>query len=294
MSASFRHRCFRGVLVAGLSLFASQALADDTAKVCSTAYEGAQEARKQAQLVSARDKLLVCSQDQCPKFIRQDCASWLEDVKRSIPSFVIVAKDEHGTDVMDFKATLDGKALEGSLSLAIEVDPGKHQLVLTAAGLEPIETEIVLREGEHRRMVELTFKLSTAATAPAESPVEATQQIPEDEAGSGSVLPYVLGGVGVLGVAGFVYFGLSGKAQRSDLESSCKPNCTQSQIDEVDQKFLLADVSLGIGVVSLGIAAYLFLNGGDSSAAPGDQAKRPALDLVALPGGAFAGYSGRF
>ncbi|MGE3676211.1 MAG: hypothetical protein AB7K71_41460 [Polyangiaceae bacterium] len=44
-----------------------------------------------------------------------------------------------------------------------------------------------------------------------------------------------------------MYFGLSGKAQRSDLESSCKPNCTQSQIDEVDQKFLFADVSLGIG-----------------------------------------------
>lgn len=266
---------------------------DDTAKVCSTAYEGAQEARKKAELISARDRLLVCSQDQCPKFIRQDCVGWLEEVRRSIPSFVIVAKDAHGNDVMDFKATLDGKPLEGSLSLAIDVDPGKHRLVLEAAGSEPIEHDIVLREGEHRRMVEVTFQPLAAAPEPA-SP--AVAEIPEDTSPGGSVVPYALGGVGVLGLAGFAYFGLSGKDQRSDLESSCKPNCSQDQIDEVDQKFLFADISLGIGVVSLGVAAYLLLSEGSTSAAPGDSARAPRSPwlVTAAPGGGFAGYRGRF
>ena len=283
---------FRAVVAAGVSLLSASASAqEDAAKTCGQAYEGAQEARKQAQLMTARDRLLVCSQDQCPKFIRKDCSGWLEEVRRSIPSFVIVAKDADGKDVMDFEAKLDGEPLEGSLSLAVEVDPGTHQLELTRAGSDPVHEELVLREGEHRRMVEVIFRAAEAAPAPR----VATTEEPDGATGHASVVPYVLGGVGVLGLAGFAYFGLSGKGQRSDLESSCKPNCTQDQIDEVDQKFLFADVSLGIGVISLGVAAYLFLS--DSSGSPGrgdSAARRSPVSLVATPGGAFAGYRGHF
>lgn len=277
---------------AASSVVSAQGAADDKAS-CGKAYEGAQEARGKAALLSSREQLLVCSRDQCPKFIRTDCAKWLEEVTSAIPSVVVAARDPDGNDLPDVRLEIDGKPVTESLSLALDLDPGEHTLSVTAAGFEPQTQTVVLREGEQRRRVDFVMQppSSGAAAGPAAAP-GAPDQISTESAGS-PLVAYILGGVGVVALGGFAYFALSGESQRSDLESSCKPNCEQSKIDEVDQSFLFADISLGVGVVSLGVATYLLLSG-SSDAPAAESARSLPLNVAATPGGAFAGWRGSF
>ncbi len=267
--------------------------AADAKASCGDAYEGAQEARGKAALLSAREQLLICSRDQCPKFIRTDCAKWLEQVTSAIPSLVIAVQDPDGNDLPDVQLEIDGKTVTESLSLALDIDPGEHTLSVSVAGFEPMSQTVVLREGEQRRRVD--FVMQRPASAEPARPAASTtapDQISTETAGA-PALAYILGGVGVVAMGGFAYFALTGRSQRSDLESSCSPNCSQSKIDEVDQSFLFADISLGVGVVSLGVATYLLLSG-SSDAPAASSARSLPLSLMAAPGGAFGAWRGTF
>jgi hypothetical protein len=51
----------------------------------------------------------------------------------------------------------------------------------------------------------------------------------------------------------------------------CKPYCTQAQADKMRLRYLLADISLGVGVVSLGAGGYLYFS---ASRAPSGSAWR--------------------
>jgi len=76
---------------------------------------------------------------------------------------------------------------------------------------------------------------------------------------SGRLVPYALAGVGILGLAGFTTFAILGNSQAGDLERTCAPNCQPGQVDSVKTKYHLADVSLGVGLVSVGVATYLWV-----------------------------------
>jgi tetratricopeptide (TPR) repeat protein len=71
---------------------------------------------------------------------------------------------------------------------------------------------------------------------------------------------YVLGAVGVAGLATFGTLALLGRNQQSDLERSCSPACSPSQVQPMKTKFLIADIGLAVGAVSLGAAGYLVLS----------------------------------
>jgi hypothetical protein len=77
-----------------------------------------------------------------------------------------------------------------------------------------------------------------------------------------SVAPaaYVLGAAGVVGVAVFATFALLGKSGQRHLESTCSPRCDPADVDALRTKFLIADVALAAGVVSLGAATYLVVS----------------------------------
>jgi hypothetical protein len=86
-------------------------------------------------------------------------------------------------------------------------------------------------------------------------------------------------------VAGFVGLGLSSKALEQDLERSCAPFCTDSQIDRVQQRALLANVSLGIGLGSLAAAAVVYF-----LSAP-EPAAEPTLELSLVRLDASGGFA---
>jgi len=122
---------------------------------------------------------------------------------------------------------------------------------------------VVVAEGEHARKVTLTFVTEVPAAPP-----------PEPRR---SVAPLVLGGVGVLGIAGFAVLGLTTNARVRELEDTCAPHCDPADKDAVARRYLVGDVLLGVGVVALGAAATLYVLDRPTTAA-----------VTPVKGGAFA------
>ncbi len=102
---------------------------------------------------------------------------------------------------------------------------------------------------------------------------------------------YVLGGLGVAGFGVFTAFGLMGLSAKSELDArACKPACPGADVDDARKKFLVADVGLGVGVVSLALAAAVFLGRGEVPVAE----PQIALDVAPARGGGSVGLRGAF
>jgi hypothetical protein len=266
-------------LVVGLSALSAllgeaRAAEPTTKRQCLDAYTESQPLRRAGSLHKAREALVLCSRDPCPIALQSDCIGWLNEVDVAMPTLVLTAKDAEGHDVADARVQLDGEVLASHLDgRAVEVDPGDHVLRFERAGLKPEERTIVVREGEKGRVVEVQFG------APPDSAPKAVDRrdtpTSHESTGAGSVRPipwsvFALGGVGVVAMGVFAYFGASGLSGRGDLES-CKPNCGTSSVDAVDRKFWIADIALGASVLALGAATVVFLT-------------RPTERRVAMPG----------
>lgn len=280
-------------LIAGLLCAALPAEADK--KACATAYVQAQQLKKDGSFKAAREQLIICSKSECLAAARKDCVAWLDEVNSSMPSLVIAAKGKDGKDTFDVRVTEDDQVIAEKLDVnAIELDPGTHKLRFEHAGAEPIEREVVLRQGVKNQVLEVSFapaEPDKPAATPATTGAEADLADVSTSSGKPPVLAYVLGGVGVVALAGAGYFWLSSKSEESDLEDSkCEPYCAEDDVDSIRQKRLFGDIALGVGVVSLGLATYLFL-------APREKAPPPAaarVDVRVSPGSAYAGVAGHF
>ncbi len=217
-----------------------------------------------------------------------DCAQWLEQVDQRTPSVVLAARDAAGHDVTDVRVTMDGKPLVDRLdSRALDVDPGEHRFAFKRGDREPVEASVLVHEGEKSRLV--VVRLEPEGAAPSATPSGPSES---GRASGAPVAPYVLGGIGLAALGSFAYFGLTGRADYFALKDSCAPHCSASQGSPVATKLLVADISLGVSVVALGAAAYLFLRTSSASSAPPQRAF--ALDVSVGPTGASAGAHGAF
>jgi len=199
----------------------------------------------------------------------------LGEVQRSLGSVVVKAFGADGEPLSDVSVFLDGTELaERAPTAAIDVDPGDHVLRCERAGFTPAEQPVRVSEGE--RGDEVNCRLAPATPkAPGDRRTKGDprifQALPPVPAARGP-LPWVvwpLGGLGVAGIGTFAYFGLAGKAEENSLrgKSGCAPKCTSAQLEPVETKFLVANVSLGVGVVALAAAAVVALLHENSSAA---------------------------
>lgn len=306
---SFFHASSRPGLVLLLSAATLQAQAKPVpptpaTTACFDAYPEAQRLRKQGKLRKAQAQLVICSQEDCPGAIRTDCTTWLSEVEKALPSVVIEARDAKGEETAAVRVLVDGELLAERLDgKALALDPGEHTLRFEHAG-KTQEQKVLIREGEARRKIDVRFApapvasaASSASSAASSAPPPAVSGAPSATAepgalagptGSSSTLGYALGGLGLLALAGSTYFYLDGRGIRADLERDCAPACSPDQVAPLRRRDLFAGVSLGVGVVSLGAAAYLLLR-----PAPADPAAA-RVDLAPLPGGAFASYLGSF
>jgi hypothetical protein len=104
----------------------------------------------------------------------------------------------------------------------------------------------------------------------------------------------VAAGVGVVGVAGFTFFGIQRNNDVSHL-SSCKPNCVTSTTEhENGAPLILTDVSLALALGGLGTAAYLYFSRSERETATTLTAPRVSVAVSPLPGGAQASLAGAF
>ncbi len=235
-----------GLTLATLAWLPTAAARQKATQECLSAYEQAQRLRLAGQLKAAREQLITCGGDACPADIRRDCAQWLAETEAAIPSVIIAGKAEGGADAVEVRVSIDGTQVAERLDgKAIVIDPGQHRFHFELQGHLPVDQEILVHEREQGRVIQVQFMRPAAPSKPPRA----------------SSIPYVIGGVGIAGLAAFSYFALRGRGKQGDLDDSgCKPNCAYDDLDSIKRDYLIANISLGIGLASLGTATVLFLS----------------------------------
>jgi hypothetical protein len=286
------------------ALFASAPARADDKAACVAASDQAQTLRDDGKYRAARAALAECSRDACPGIVRRDCEKWLLDLDASQPTVVFGARDPKGNDVDGTRVLVDGTLLVEHLDgKPVAVDPGEHVFRYEASGVAPVEQRVVVRVNEKNRtltailMPQATPAVVPGATTPAASSSSSSASPREGEASGGGVPAATWVFLGLTAVAGgsFAYFGISGQNDVSNMRApasagGCAPNCAQSQVDSARTKLNVADVSLGVGVVSLALAAVFYFRRDREPAHPA----AAMVDVEPRPGGGFATVSARF
>lgn len=288
-------RCFRfavpafGLLVGLAPVSVSHAGQASEKERCLQSYDQAQTLRQADKLMASREELLVCARAVCPTVIRKDCIQWLAEVEESLPTVVIEASKPDGRDAVSVRVTVDGKPFLDEIDgKAVPLDPGVHTFRFELEGAKPIEERIVIYEGVKNRRVRVSFESDAPEPEPSVAPPPSPP--PSEPVSHGPpALAWVLGGLGIAGLGGFAALGLQFDSKLNDLDK-CEPLCSQSDVDSASMTRTLALVSGGVGVVSLGVATYLFVRKPDTeSSAPSS-----SVDVIAVPGGWMGGVRGRF
>jgi hypothetical protein len=295
-----------------LVILSRGARADEASEkaACISASDEGQQLRDDGKYTLAREAFERCARESCPVLLRIDCVHWLLDLDQSSASVVINAKDDKGNDLVDVTVTVDGQPFASKLDgKPLAVDPGAHLFHYEAAGFAPMEEHAVIHAAEKNRALNVRFPaaLTVSRPPPVETPpIEGPDQarvasppppppvpetVPPSAAQADPRLPgWVFAGVSVVAFASEAYFGLTGLSQRStDLAlTGCatEKDCAPSEKSSIQTKFAVADVSLGVGLVSAGLAAYFFLRPIDKPAV--------AIDLAPRQGGWTASISGSF
>ncbi len=186
-----------------------------------------------------------------------------------------------------------------SFGLALPVDPGKHVVDVRAPGHADKHYTLSLAEGQSRELVVQPGALSQAPAPAAASPqvagsTPAGSPPPQDRGtGGGSGLRtagYVMGGVGVAGMATSLVLGAMVLSQKSIVDSHCAgKRCDQEGLDAADAGKTLSTastVSFIAGAVLTGVGVTLVLTHRPE--------QQTALAAHAVPGGATLGLGGRF
>ncbi len=252
--------CFGMVLVTSL---ASRAGADVTGD-CVSASEKAQQLRDEHKLIKAREQFLACAQNVCPSAVKKDCADQVAELDKRTPSVVVRAKDKNGQDLVAVKVTSDGDVVTEQLDgHAVRLDPGVHTFRFEAPGNDPLEQKVVLGEGEHDRPVTASFgKIEGAGGAPPKT--------------GAPIAAIVLASAGVvaMGVGG-LFYGLGFSQLGTDQSSTgCKNmgGCSSGEINSIQTKLAVGDISFYSGVVLAGVGVVLaiihYTSGSKEAAAP--------------------------
>jgi hypothetical protein len=255
-------------------------------QACVSAYEKAQQLRAEAKLRSAREQLLVCSRQECPALVRQDCAQWMGELQNAIPSVVVAARDGTGHDLLAVRVSIDGVVVVESLDgKPLVLDPGPHRFKYESAGATPVEEQVLVREGERNRPITVTFTRS----APPTSGDEHRPEAPPGKPGP-PIVAYGLIGLGAVALGAALYFDLKANGDARTLRDVCAPSCKQDDVDSVQAKYVAAGVSLGVGIVAVGVGTALLLVRPSAKAS----ASTWRFDLHPTRGGAAGSLGARF
>ena len=275
--------------------------APDDREQCAAAAEDAQKLRDEGKYRRAREQMLVCARDMCPGPIKSDCGKWLTEVDRDAPTVVFGAKDQKG-DLADVKVSMDGVGLTEKLDgKPLLVDTGEHTFKFETKDGQAQEQKAILRTGEKSRNIIVTFNGSAGSNGPGPNTGPVTGPEGTEKGGGSLVLPLALAGVAVVGIGLFATFGIIGKGEVDDLnDSKCKPNCDESKVDSARTKLIVADISLGVGVVAAAVSAYLFITRPKADATVKTGAHNNTwfsnvrLDGGPIAGGAMTGLTAKF
>lgn len=274
---------------------AASAQADERA-TCVTASEKAQQLRNAGKLSEARDRLAVCGRAECPKLVQQDCTQWMSEVLGMLPSIVPGARDRRGRDIVDVKLSVDGKVVAEMLDgKPLPVDPGIHVFKFETKGAPPIDEKIVVRQGEKNRIVTVTFPIGeepdngARKAGPADSARDGDRDRRRERDRGGSsppIVAFVVGGLGLVALGTALYINLDANADARKLRDECAPRCSPADVDDVEQRRIIAGVTAAAGGALLiaGVVLFLVHDSGDSR---GARARGPSFAVAPVAGGAL-------
>lgn len=274
---------------------------------CAQAYESSQESRAAGQLQETQKRLSVCARPECPSFVQKDCARWLEEVDRELPSVTLHAEGLDAEAAGQVRVTLDGQPIPNAFGGGpIALDPGRHELVAESPGRSRITRTVVAQQGVQNRSISLDFAPEPAPAASAEVGV--------DTRSPGSSLrpyAYVAWGLGAVGLGTFAVLGTLGRADERALKDDCPsateiPDlegpgvCAASEADErkqiYEREFVLADIGLVTGIMGAAAGTVLFILSATEGSSDADASSAAGLhlDVAPAPGGGYASVGGVF
>jgi hypothetical protein len=208
-----------------------------------------------------------------------------------VPKLVI----RRGEGAESARIELDGVELgEAQIGQPVAVDPGPHSVVLKLGGDRQVEQSASVKESETAEVV-LTAPAVSETPKPGTKPDGDLNDTGPAEKTHHSVVPWIVGGVGVAGLAGAGAFFALRESAKSDLDKTCKdgvcPRSLQGKQDDGKLFTTLSFVSLGVGIAGLGAATYLFLSG--TGTTKEQAAMSVPVDVAVLPQGGFVTVRGR-
>ncbi len=274
------------VLVAS---FASRVALADARQECVQAADAGQTQRDQGKLEAARASFVACARETCPAVVANQCALWLGEVNRDLPTLSFRAVDAAGKELVDVQVFVDGvlkvRSMDGRATL---IDPGPHHLRFVHPGAADVEQDIVAHVGDRDRPVEAKLVAGALPVAPAAAP--------GGPASDSHFRFPVFAGVSLgVSAASFVAMGVLVGTTASDvdhLRSTCAGSCSQSDVSSANTRIVAANVMMGLGIVAAGAAVTSLLVVNLRHPDQGSDTTTGALVLRAGPGS--LGLAGSF
>ena len=172
-----------------------------------------------------------------------------------------------GSTVRDGNVELGAAAF----GLPLPMDPGAHELVVSAPGFAPRTFSLQLAEAENRTLTVFVGEATKQAALAAPAPVAPgpPREVPSNQA-STRTLGFVLGGVGIAGLGVAAVSGVLMLGKKGALNDGCHPDksCTSAGLDAAHSARTLeivSNVGWVVGAAALGAGAYFLLSSGPSS-----------------------------
>lgn len=269
--------------------------------VPSTRVAVARALEKLGRLIEARNVALAVTRTPAapdePKAFTKARAEASELAKAVLPRIASVKIQLEGkVPERGLRAEIDGKPIQASvITVTRRLDPGEHQIMVTATGYEPKTVTVTLAEGEKKVLpIELQERWSDGGAPP---PV-VDPETDTDESSEGSLSPLVPIGFGVAG-AGAIFGAITGVVslgKTSDAEAQCVdgrcPASAQGDLDDAQTMATLSNVGFIVTAVGLGVGVVgIFLSGGSSDSGSAGDA---AVSIEPMVGVGSVGMRGAF
>jgi hypothetical protein len=195
-----------------------------------------------------------------------------EELRARIPRVLVRVRATSGR-IEGLKVQVDGKPLPAAL-LDVErpIDPGTHQISVTASNCEPVVRNTTLAEGE-RAALEIPLDPAPKPASPAApepvAPTAETAPPPVIESSNRAPWGWVGVGAGAAGLAVFAVSGAIALDTKKSLDEVCRPGCPSNAADDIDsfrRMRTISYVGLAAGVAGIGIGGYVLLSGSRDSA----------------------------
>ncbi|GEM_PF-2926255 len=266
-----------------LTFFSKEASgADKSVDACFFNFEQSQISLNEGDLVAAHAHARACSKA-CPTEVQKDCIQWESDTSSRLPSVLLLARFDNGSDAPDIQVEVDGVLLANGLERETSLNPGERTFVFRRSDGWSEKFILNIREGEKLRKVLVHIpKKSTANSWAYANKSPQTQTLVASSFGLG------IFGLSVAAVSGIVALNLKGQLNEC---KSLELGCEQSLVDKTKTYITVADIGLVAGALGTLSGVSLLIWGSDEV---GDKDSLSSFRFRPTLGGALGQISGSF